>query len=165
MATNAFIQVMQIVLGAGFVLHIGMGVALTIKNRAARPEKYAHNKPGENSSLSSRSMIITGMLVLIFLILHMKDFFIELKFGDRGGYDTDYELLVGVFSIWYYTVIYVIAFILLGIHLNHGFQSAFQSMGINHRKYTPFIKLLGAAFSFIIAIGFSIIALFHFVNA
>ncbi len=165
MATNPLIQIMQYVLALGFIIHIVMGIKLTIQNNAARPVKYAYNKPGESSSFASRSMIYTGMLVLLFLILHMKDFFIAIKFGDLNGFDTDYDLLQGTFSIWYYTVIYVISFILLGIHLNHGFQSAFQSIGINHKKYTPWIKMAGVAYCILVTVGFSAIALFHFINA
>ncbi|MCB0760538.1 MAG: succinate dehydrogenase cytochrome b subunit [Flavobacteriales bacterium] len=165
MATNPLIQVMQYVLAAGFLIHIVMGINLTLKNKSARPEKYAYNRPSANSGFSSRSMIITGMLVLVFLVLHLRDYFVELKFGDMNGFDNDYDLVVTLFGMWYYTLIYVLAFIALGIHLNHGFQSAFQSMGANHSRYTPLIKKLGAVYCVIIAAGFSAIAIFHFVNA
>ena len=165
MATNPLIQIMQYVLAAGFIIHIAMGIRLTIQNNAARPIKYAYNKPGENSSISSRSMIITGMLVLAFLVLHMKDFFIEIKFNDLGGLPSDYDLLIDVFSNPLYVVLYVLSFIALGIHLNHGFQSAFQTMGLNHKKYNPIIKATGAIFCVIITLGFSSIALMHFIQS
>ena len=164
MATNPLIQIMQYVLAAGFIVHIGMGIKLTIQNNAARKINYAHNKPGENSSLSARSMIITGILVLAFLILHIKDFFIEIKFNDLSGLPSDYDLLLEVFKNPLYVGLYVLAFIALGVHLNHGFQSAFQSMGLNHKKYTPIIKAAGAIFCVIIALGFSSVALGHFIN-
>lgn len=164
MATNPVIFVMQFVLAFGFIFHIVMGIYLTKKNNAARPIKYAYNKPGESSSFSSRSMIITGMLVLLFLILHMKGFFYTIKCTDMGD-KTDYDLLVETFGMWQYTVVYVVSFILLGIHLNHGFQSAFQSIGINHKKYTPWIKMAGVAYCILVTVGFSAIALFHFINA
>lgn len=164
MATNPLIQAMQYVLAFGFLFHIIMGIVLTRKNYAARPVKYAMNKPGENSSFSSRSMIITGMLVLVFLILHIKDFFIPIKF-DHGSYGTDYDLLVLVFSNPLYVAIYVISFILLAIHLNHGFQSAFQTIGVNHPKYTPTIKFLGVLYCVVVGLGFSSIALFHYFNS
>lgn len=164
MATNPLIQVMQYVLAAGFILHIGMAIALSRRNKAARPQNYVFNKPGESAPLSSRSMVYTGLLVLIFLVLHIKDFFVELKFGDMTG-RTDYDLLTAVFALPYYTLIYVVAFVFLGLHLNHGFQSSFQSLGARHQKYTPIIKKLGTAFSLLVAIGFSAIALWHFFNA
>ncbi len=162
MATNGVIQVMQYVLAAGFILHIIQGITLELKNRSARSVKYVVNKPAENSSFSSRNMIYTGILVLLFLILHLKDFFIQLKFNAKGGFDTDYDLVTNLFKSPLYTAIYVIAFILLGVHLSHGFQSAFQSSGTNYNKYKACIKNTGTIFSILIAIGFSAIAVYFF---
>jgi len=162
MATNGVIQVMQYVLAAGFILHIILGIRLELKNRASRSIKYVMNKPSENASFSSRNMIITGILILLFLILHLKDFFIQLKFNAKGGFDTDYDLVTNLFKSPLYTAIYVIAFILLGIHLSHGFQSAFQSTGTNYNKYKKCLKNTGTGFSILIAIGFSAIALYFF---
>ncbi|MCF6213895.1 MAG: succinate dehydrogenase cytochrome b subunit [Flavobacteriaceae bacterium] len=165
MATNGVIQVMQYVLAAGFIMHIILGVKLELQNRSSRGVKYAVNKPSENSSFSSRNMIVTGIIVLLFLILHLKDFFVELKFFDKGGFSTDYDLVTALFKNPVYTAIYVIAFILLGIHLSHGFQSAFQSTGANYNKYKRCLKNTGIAFSILIAVGFSAIALyFSFIN-
>jgi len=88
MATNGVIQVMQYVLAAGFIMHIILGIKLELQNRSSRGVKYAVNKPSENSSFSSRNMIVTGIIVLLFLILHLKDFFIELKYFDKGSLAT-----------------------------------------------------------------------------
>jgi succinate dehydrogenase / fumarate reductase cytochrome b subunit len=164
MGTNPLIQAMQYVLAAGFLFHIVMGIVLTIRNNAARPVKYAMNKPGENSNFASRSMIYTGLLVMLFLFLHMRDFFVPIKF-QHGSYGTDYDLLVQVFSNPAYVALYVVAFILLGIHLYHGFQSAFQTIGVNHPKYTPAIKFIGVLYCVVVTLGFSAIALFHFFNS
>lgn len=165
MATNGVVQVMQYVLAAGFIMHIILGIKLELQNRSSRGVKYAVNKPSENSSFSSRNMIITGIIVLLFLILHLKDFFIELKFFDKGGFSSDYDLVTALFKNPVYTAIYVIAFVLLGIHLSHGFQSAFQSTGANYNKYKKCLKNTGIAFSILIAVGFSAIALyFSFIN-
>ncbi|OIP04158.1 MAG: succinate dehydrogenase [Flavobacteriales bacterium CG_4_10_14_0_2_um_filter_32_8] len=164
MATNPFIQIMQYVLALGFIIHIIMGIRLTIQNNAARSVKYTHNNPGANSSFSSRSMIITGILILLFLVLHIKDFFIEIKFNELGGLPSDYDLLLAVFSQPLFVGLYVFAFIVLGIHLNHGFQSAFQTLGLNHKKYNPIIKGASVLFCIVVAVGFSSIALFHFFN-
>ena len=79
------------------------------------------------------------------------------------GVDNDYVLVIELFDSWIYTLIYVVSFVLLGIHLNHGFQSAFQSVGANHRKYTPWIKKFGSLYSAVIAVGFSLIAIYHFI--
>ncbi len=168
MATNPLIYIMQYVLALGFIIHILMGIKLTWQNKAARPINYTYNRPGENSSLSSRTMIYSGGLVLLFLILHIKDFFVEIKFNHLSNVDvvnpTDFDLLLQVFSNPIYVIIYVVAFVLLGFHLNHGFQSTFQSAGFSHNKYTPILKKLGTAYSILIAVGFSVIAIIHFVN-
>ncbi|MCF6182752.1 succinate dehydrogenase cytochrome b subunit [Lutibacter sp.] len=164
MATNGVIQVMQYILAAGFILHIIQGISLELKNRSARSIKYVVNKPSENSTFASRNMIYTGILVLLFLILHLWDFFVQLKFVGIGNL-TDYELVTNRFSSPLFTAIYVIAFVLLGIHLSHGFQSAFQSTGANYNKYKKCLKYTGIAFSILIAVGFSAIALyFSFIN-
>ncbi len=159
MATNPLIQVMQYVLAAGFIIHIIMGIRLELKNRASRPIKYAKNNAAANSGWASRNMIYTGVLILLFLVLHLKDFFVKIKFGEVHD---DYQLVTELFKNPIYVLIYVIAFILLGIHLSHGFQSAFTSIGARAPKYLKCVKNLGMAFSYIIALGFSIIAIFFY---
>lgn len=163
MATNPLIQVMQYVLALGFLVHILSGVALTVQNSLARPNRYVSNKPSANSSLESRTMIVSGVLVLLFLILHMRNFFYHIKFGSvpAGG---DYMLVSDLFDIWYYTLIYVASFVILGFHLNHGFQSAFQSMGANNSTWSVIWKRVGTIYSVVVAGGFSIIAIYLFLN-
>ena len=160
MASNPLIQIMQFVLAFGFIMHIGTGIKLTYENNKARPVKYVKDRPGENSSASSRSMIYTGLLVLAFLCLHLYDYLYQIKFV---GVEDDYVLVTQLFDSWLYTLIYVVAFILLGVHLNHGFESAFQSLGANHRKYTPLLKKIGLIYSAVTAAGFSLIAIYHFI--
>ncbi len=172
MATNPLIQVMQYVLAAGFLVHIIMGIKLTMQNKAARSVGYAYENAAANSSWSSRNMIISGGLVLVFLILHMRNFFYEMKFTENIGTYTldgvvlhnDFLLVSSLFTTWYYVVIYVLAFIALGIHLNHGFQSAFQSAGWKNSNWKGLMQTVGTVFSAIIAIGFSAIAIYFFLN-
>ena len=164
MATNPIIYAMQYVLALGFIIHIGMGIKLTIQNKRARSQEYIYNKMSKNTDLSSRSMIVSGGLVIVFLALHLRDYFYQMKFVGLPEGTTDYDLVVNLFTNPYYTAVYVIAFIVLGVHLNHGFKSAFQSMGANHKKYNPLIKIVSTAYSIVIALGFSTIAIFHFIN-
>jgi len=159
MATNPVIQVMQFVLAAGFIFHIIMGIWLELKNRASRPIKYAKNNAAANSGWASRNMIYTGILVLLFIVLHLKDFFVQIKFGEVHD---DYELVTQLFKNPIYVLIYVVAFVLLGIHLSHGFQSAFTSIGARAPKYLKCVKNLGMAFSYFIALGFSVIAIYFY---
>ena len=164
MATNPIIYAMQYVLALGFIIHIGMGIKLTIQNKRARSQEYVYNKMSKNTDLSSRSMIVSGGLVIVFLALHLRDYFYQMKFVGLPEGTTDYDLVVNLFTNPYYTAVYIIAFIVLGVHLNHGFKSAFQSMGANHKKYNPLIKIVSTAYSIVIALGFSTIAIFHFIN-
>lgn len=174
MGTNPLIQYfLQPILLFGVLFHLGMGIYLDLQNKKARPVKYAMNKPAENTNWMSRNMIITGIMIMLFLGLHFYDFWfpeINTKFiqGDwsgmhNGGFRYFHELqdkFVNPIRVG----IYVLAFVFLSLHLLHGFQSAFQSVGFNHRKYTPIIKKLGTLYAIIIPLGFIFIAIFHFIN-
>jgi succinate dehydrogenase / fumarate reductase cytochrome b subunit len=162
MATNPLIQVMQYVLALGFIVHIVMGIKLTLQNKAARSVGYAYENAAVSSTWASRNMIITGGLVLVFLVLHMRHFFYEIKFTDNVT--DDYVLVTSLFSIWYFALFYVLAFVGLGIHLNHGFQSVFQSVGWKNSKWKGLMQLVGTLYSIFIAVGFSSIAIWFFLN-
>lgn len=176
MGTNPVVQfVLQPVLAFGVVFHIGMGISLEIQNNKARPVKYAVNKPGENASWMSRNMIITGVMVLLFFLLHFIDFWfpeLNTKFikGDmtglnEAGHFRYYEELHHQFQNGLRVGVYVLSFIFLSLHLMHGFQSAFQSVGFRHNKYTPIVKKLGNIYAVVIPAAFIFIALYHFLNA
>lgn len=175
MGTNAFIQyLMQPVLAFAVVFHLAMGIKLDLQNKAARPAKYVFNNAAANSSWMSRNMIITGIMIMLFLGLHFYDFWfpeIKVKFidGDMTGLNAAgefryFEELQHKFVDPIRVILYVLSFIFLGLHLTHGFQSAFQSVGFRHNKYTPMIKKLGTLYAIVIPAGFVFIALFHFFN-
>lgn len=179
MGTNPLVQfLLQPVLAFGVFFHLGMGIRLELQNRAARPVKYAMNKGSENSSWMSRNMIITGIMVLLFLGLHFYDFWIpelNVKFvqGDMSGLiDPMYpdsgmrywEELHHKFHDPIRVGIYVLSFVFLALHLMHGFQSAFQSVGFNHKKYTPAIKQLSNIYAVVVPLGFIIVAVYHFMT-
>ena len=172
MGTNGVVQfVLQPILLFGVLFHLGMGIYLDIKNRAARPIKYAMDKPSENSNWMSRNMVITGLTIMLFLGLHFYDFWIpeiNTKFieGDWTGLHHGefryYDELQMKFLDLTRVIIYCVSFVFLSLHLLHGFQSSFQSAGFNHNKYTPTIKKLGNLYAIIIPAGFVFIALFHY---
>lgn len=170
MGYNPFIQfLMQPVLGFAVVFHFVMGFVLELKNRSARPVKYAVNQGSANSTWMSRNMIISGLVVLAFLGLHLYDFwwheinfkYIEANTPDNGRFWAE---LHDKFADPLRVVFYVISFVLLGLHLAHGFQSSFQSVGARHPKYTPVIKTLGTWYSILIPAGFIFIAVYHFLT-
>tara|TARA_B100000161_G_scaffold116144_1_gene82344 strand:+ start:247 stop:921 length:675 start_codon:yes stop_codon:yes gene_type:complete len=169
MSSNPIIRVMEIVLVLGFLTHIIDAIILTRANKKAQPVKYAMNK--NKSSWYSRNMGLTGTIILVFLILHLQSFWYEYKFGevlmtvDSNGNEIKdmFTIVKTAFSEWWYSAIYILAMILLGSHLNHGFQSAFQSVGLRHKKYTPTIKMLGTGFSISITLGFISFPIYFFI--
>ena len=173
MGINPLVQfALQPVLIFGVVFHFVMGFVLELKNKKANGVKYARNNGAANSTWMSRNMIYSGLVVLAFIVLHFIDFWIpELNtkyvVGDMSGmHDGNfryYHELVEKFHNPIRVAAYVIAFILLGLHLAHGFTSAFQSMGVTAgRKKT--LQNMGKAYSIIIPLGFIIIAIYHYFN-
>jgi succinate dehydrogenase / fumarate reductase, cytochrome b subunit len=168
MGTNPVVQfVFQPILAFGVFFHLIMGMYLDYQNRNSRPIKYAHSKPETNASWMSRNMIITGIMVLLFLGLHFYDFWLpELKIKFIDGIwnieDRYFEELQHKFHSPVRVSIYILAFIALALHLMHGFQSSFQSVGFRHNKYTPMIKKISNVYAILVPLGFIFIALFHF---
>lgn len=160
MSHNWIIRVMEIVLFAGLLVHALMAMKLAFENRAKRPVKYIVYDGNANSKWYSRSMAILGTLILIFLILHLGQFWLPTKKATFSGEDENsFNMVVNVLSNPVFAIIYVLAFIALGYHLLHGFQSAFQTLGLNHKKYTPIIKAAGVTFSIVVPGLFAAIAL------
>lgn len=168
MGTNPLVQfVLQPVLFFGIIFHLIMGIVLNVKNKAARPIQYAMNKPSENSSWMSRNMVITGVMILLFMALHMVHFFLPTINAHYITHEhfNSFEMVVVKFANPVYVGIYLLAFVFLSLHLMHGFQSAFQSVGFNHNKYTPIIKKLGTLYAIIVPLGYAMVAIFHFINS
>lgn len=169
MGTNPLIQfVMQPVLIFGVVFHFLMGFVLELKNKGARSVKYVKYNGAANATWMSRNMIYSGLAILAFIVLHFIDFwipeinhkYIEVLPEDPTRYFGELQhKFVSPFRVG----AYVIAFILLALHLLHGFQSAFQSIGFNN-KYTKCVKNLGKIYAIVIPLGFIIIALYHHFN-
>ncbi len=169
MGYNPLIQyVMQPILVAGVIFHFVMGFVLEIQNRNARPIAYAKNNGSANSSWASRNMIISGLVVLAFLGLHFYDFwFPEMVYKYVEGNPIDetryFTELVHKFESPVRTGLYCLSFVLLSLHLWHGFNSSMQSVGFNN-KFSRALHKLGYAFAVIVPFGFIFIALFHHFN-
>jgi succinate dehydrogenase / fumarate reductase cytochrome b subunit len=167
MGYNPLIQfVMQPILVAGVVFHFVMGIVLERKNQNARPVAYAKYNGAANASWASRNMIVSGLVVLAFIGLHFYDFWVQeivYKYVDGNAIETTryYPELVAKFESPIRTGLYCLAFILLSVHLWHGFNSSFQSVGFNN-KFSKSLHKLGYAFAIVVPFGFIFIALFHF---
>ena len=171
MGTNPLIQfAMQPVLLAGVIFHFVMGFVLEIQNKRARgSEKYYAYNGGANSSWMSRNMIITGVMILLFLGLHLWDFWVGemnykyIQFNEPNP-TRYYHELIEKFHVPLRVGMYVLCFVFLCLHLLHGFQSAFQSMGWKDDARKKLISQVGNWYSYIICGGFIFIALFHYIK-
>jgi succinate dehydrogenase / fumarate reductase cytochrome b subunit len=160
-----------------FVLHIIYGVWLTLRNRAARPIPYAFTKQYREATFASRTMIITGLVLLAFVIFHLAHYTVgvigtvqqtdlvtgevkevpltdlkDLKDPKDPRHDV-YNMTVYGFRNPFVSVSYILAMAFLALHLSHGFQSCFQSLGLNHPRWMPLLKKTSLALALIIFIG------------
>ena len=169
MGNNPLVQfVIQPILIVGVIFHFIMGFVLDFKNRSARPVGYAKNNGAANSSWASRNMIISGSVVLAFILVHFYDFWVPemvYKYVDGSPLNETryFEELTHKFESPIRTVLYSLSFLLLSLHLWHGFNSSFQSVGFNN-KYSRSLHKLGYAFAIVVPFGFIFIALFHHFN-
>ena len=158
MATFPLIKIMEVVLFGVILIHIVYGIWLQIQNWLSRPVGYVSRNKSE-VSFFSRFMIWTGAIVFTFLVLHFFNFYF-IKLGIVKGNPEDfYSVAHNLFKIPAYNYIYLTCFALLGFHLFHAFSSAFQTLGLNHRLWTPVIKIVAFVYAIIIPTGFAFISI------
>jgi succinate dehydrogenase / fumarate reductase cytochrome b subunit len=163
MATFPVVKVVEVVLMAAILIHVSWGIFLQIQNWLSRPVGYAS---GQKSDVSffSRFMIWTGASVLTFLVLHFINFYF-IKLGlvapssPENGPENFYKVAHDLFRIPAYNYIYLTCFMLLGFHLYHAFSSAFQTLGLNHRIWTPVVKIVAWIYAILIPAGFAFISI------
>ncbi len=155
---NPLLPIAEVGLVGLFVLHIVLSVRATLANRAARPEGYQVYQGKGARTPGSRTMAITGTVILAFLILHVATFKYDvggLKGQMPGQPESLFAHVLGWFANPWYAAFYVLAVGGVGLHLSHGVQSALQTFGVNHPRYTPLIKKAGYAFAGLIFLGFA----------
>jgi succinate dehydrogenase / fumarate reductase cytochrome b subunit len=140
---------------AVFLLHIVWALWTASDNLRARPEPYVMHRAKGGRTLSSRTMVWTGVLVLVFLIVHVVMFRLGEWYHDPTRGRTLYELTIAAFANPVIVFFYVAMVLLLGLHVRHGLQSALRSIGINHPRWQPHLDRLAVAFGFVIALGFA----------
>ena len=172
MTTNPAVKLLSYVTYLSIFFHAVYGLIIGIQNKKARPVGYAVNKPSANSTWSSRNMGILGTIILVFIVVHMQDFWYEYKFDMQptATYVIDgvtqapmkdlHMEVMEAFEQGWYVALYVLSMVAVGFHLYHGFQSSFQTLGLRHPKYTPFVKALGTGFSIIVPALFAWIPLY-----
>lgn len=164
MTTFPAVKILSYLTYFSILFHAVDGFMLTIQNRKARPTKYAYSRPDKNTNFPARNMAILGSLILVFIVLHMSNFWVKMHWGDlpldaNGNRDLHSEVILSFKTLWY-TLIYVVSMIVIGFHLWHGFQSGFQSLGLNHPRYTPIIKKTGYAFAVVVPALFAAIPVY-----
>jgi succinate dehydrogenase / fumarate reductase cytochrome b subunit len=142
------------------LIHVVTGLTLFYQNYKARPVRYMVNKRGGGRTLGSATMPYTGVLLLLFVILHLTNF----HFVDKTD-TTIYAIVSRAFDNPLYVVIYTAAMVVAGIHVSHGFWSAFQTLGANHPKYMPLIQTLSLVFAVIVTIGFGALPIYFSIIA
>ncbi|MBM3178395.1 MAG: succinate dehydrogenase cytochrome b subunit [Bacteroidetes bacterium] len=171
MSTNPLIQIVSKGNFAFILIHVIWAIMLTSKNKSARgPVGYAEAS-GKSSHWTSRNMGILGTLVLVFIVVHLKDFWAQMHFGamptvdyDGTSYRDIYSLVNEWFNVGWYVALYVFCMAAVGFHLYHGFASAFQTLGLNHLKYNGLIQVVGRAFAIIVPLLFAAIPVLMFFN-
>jgi succinate dehydrogenase / fumarate reductase, cytochrome b subunit len=161
LTSNPLIPAIEILLVLIFLVHIYKTVTMFLRNQQARPVAYARKKsPGRPSrkSVSSSTMIISGLWLLVFVVIHVRTFKYGPVYDDNGIRDL-YRLAVENFHSPLSVLFYVLSLLLVGSHLWHGASSTFQSLGLDHPRWTPRILALGKVFAVVIAGGFIIITL------
>lgn len=148
----------EAILIATILIHVINGVLVTRKNKTARPVTPLKGLgPQKDNSFAVKTMIYQGVLILVFIILHIATF----KYGTYYETTVDgvvmrdlHRLIVETFKSPMYVAWYVLCLVLLGLHLSHGFYSSFQTLGIHHPKYNPHLQKLGHAYAWLVAGGF-----------
>lgn len=178
MAHNPLIQVISKGNFFFILLHAFVGTALWLTNRSARGgQRYAVQvtKAVNTNAGFAKNMWFLGVIVFVFIIVHLSQFWVVMKFGNvgtqvnmvsYGGEEVKdlYALVAAAFSNVGYVIFYVVCMLVIAFHLWHGFQSAFQTIGWNHPKYTPVIHFLGKAYSVLIPLGYAIIPVIYYLR-
>ena len=160
MAGNPVIRTIEIVLFASIIWHAFSGVMVWLQNRRSRPEKYNTYKLSDNTPLASRITMVSGSMVFFFLVVHLKTFFVPTRLS--GEHPSVYHLVQEAFSSTWYSAFYLVALILLAYHLKHGFQSAFQTLGLRGKSYDGILNAIAFIFWFIIPLGFATIPVYFY---
>ncbi len=161
---NPLIKVIAYLLYLSIILHVLYALIVTIQNRKAKPDRYVMNRTGENSTWASQNMGLIGVAILLFLVVHLGQFWarIKLNLGESVGTDAQgfidvYDVTYTVFQNIYFVIFYTILMVPLGFHLFHGLKSAFKSLGFYHTKGLRILGKISLFYALIMAIGFGII--------
>ncbi|MEN0059421.1 MAG: succinate dehydrogenase cytochrome b subunit [Bdellovibrio sp.] len=142
---------------ACILFHVIYALIITRQNKICKGPTGIKVSSSENSTWTSQNMALLGSILLAFIIVHMANFWFKVKIQ---GQDEDlYQMVVEVFKSPFYIILYVVAMLPLSLHLAHGVQSAFQSLGLYHKKYLRWVARAGVVYAWFVGIGFAVIPL------
>lgn len=160
MTTNPLIKTVSYLLYTSILIHAIWALLLTLQNKKARGSSYAI--VNKSSAWSSRNMGVLGTIILVFVVIHMKDFWAQMHWGGipSANYDGEevkdlYAIVALAFSELWYVILYVVCMGALAFHLWHGFASGFQTLGLNHAKYNGVIEFVGKVIAVVIPAAFA----------
>jgi len=164
---NPALPLIELALLAVFLVHVYKTARMFLANQSARPVRYAMKKPAgapSRKTLASSTMIVSGLWLLVFIIIHVKAFRFSPEYewpaGGRDLYRQEMETLSNPLMVLFY----LLSMTVVGSHLYHGIASAVQSLGLDHPAWTPRVLFAGKVFATIIAIGFMMIAVWVYLN-
>jgi succinate dehydrogenase / fumarate reductase, cytochrome b subunit len=160
LVVNPVIRMIEILLFLSITVHAVLATILWWNNRQTRPVKYRKYRLKDNTPLWSRTTIVTGSVVFFFLVVHLRMFFVPVRLGSEPV--SEYELVVQAFANPWYSGFYLMAMLLLGYHLRHGFQSAFQTLGLRDKTYTPVIDVVAFLFWFVMPLLYATIPVYFY---
>lgn len=168
MTGNPLIKIISYFLYLSIIAHSVYALIITMKNKKSSGGSYAYDKRSHTSAWYSRSMGVLGTILLIYLIIHMKDFWYEYKFGslplDSKGNKDLYSIVISAYGELWYVVLNVIAFIALGYHLWHGFFSAFKTLGAYPKRLYFGLRWMSLLLTLVLTSGFIIIPIYVYIN-
>ena len=157
MTTNPAVKLLSYLTYISVIGHVIYSIFLSRQNKAARPVNYSTSKGSTNSAWSSRNMGVLGTIIFIFLVVHLQGFWAQMHWGqvpsvtyDGEEYKDLFLIVNGAFKQLWLVALYVISMVFLGFHLSHGFASAFQTLGLNHKKYSPAIQIAGSIYCILV---------------
>ncbi len=167
MTTNPGVKILSYLTYISIIGHVIYSIILTKYNNSARPIGYSQTAPSKNSTVAARNMGILGTIILIFLMVHLQSFWYQMHWGDIPMVTIEGQEYKDLYSIVHFAFQnelmvagYVIAMVFLAFHLSHGFASAFQTLGLNHKKYTPAIETVGKIFCIVVPALFASMPLY-----
>jgi len=164
MTTNPAVKILSYITYSSICLHIFFTIILSIRSKKARTIEYSKSSGNTNSDWSSKNMAILGTVILIFLVLHLKSFWYEMHFGTIGadpwGNKDLYTVTLAAFQRLWYVVLYVLSMVALALHLKHGVESAFQTIGMKTRFYESIIHRIAYSFALVVPTVFASIPIY-----